>query len=113
MLPISSVGAPVLAGADLAIGLIGRRLAAAGEDFRAADQDARIDAEGIADEAEHDDGADAEPAAAHRQAEAAAAAHSAAAIVATVIDIVAAAEVIVTHGGFSSFQLAGGALAET
>ena len=87
----------------LAIGLVGRRLVAAGEDFGAADQDARIDAEGIADQAEHDDGADAEPAAAHRQAKtAAAAAHSAAAVVATVIDVVAAAEIIVTHGGVSS-----------
>ncbi len=56
----------------LAIGLVGRRLAAAGQDFGAADQDARIDAEGIADQAEHDDGADAEPATAHRQAETAA-----------------------------------------
>ena len=89
-----------LGGRGLAIGLIGRRLAAAGENFGAADQDARIDAEGIAEQAEHDDGADAEPAAAHRNAEAAAT-HSAAAVVATVIDIVAAAEIIVTHGGFS------------
>ena len=105
MLPISSVGAPVLAGPGPAIGLVGRRLAAAGEDFRAADQDARIDAEGVAEQAEHDDGADAEPAAAHRKAEAAATAHSAAAIVATVLDIVAAAEIIVTHGGFSSSRL--------
>ena len=105
MLPISSVGAPVLAGAERRSDLIGRRLAAAGENFGAADQNARIDAEGVADQAEHDDGADAEPAAAHRQAEAAAAAHAAAIVVATVIDIVAAAEVIVTHGGISSFQL--------
>src|SRR4029453_8193611 len=76
---------------------------AAGEDFGAADQDARIDAEGIADEAEHDDGADAEPATAHRQAKTAATAtHSAAAIVATVVNVVAAAEIIVTHGGVSS-----------
>ena len=94
-----------LGGRGPAIGLIARRLAAAaGENFRAADQDARIDAEGVAEKAEHDDGADAEPAAAHRKAEAAATAHSAAAVVATVIDVVAAAEVIVTHGGFSSFQ---------
>ena len=89
-----------------AIGLVGRRLVAAGEDFGAADQDARIDAEGVADEAEHDDGADAEPATAHRQAKTAAAtAHSAAAVVATVIDVVAAAEIIVTHGGISSSRL--------
>ena len=83
--------------------LVARRLAAAGENFRAADQDARIDAEGIAEQAEHDDGADAEPAAAaHRDAEAAAAT-AAAAVVATVVDVVAAAEIIVTHGGFPSF----------
>src|SRR3954447_24055195 len=37
------------------IGLVGRRLSAAGQNFGAADQDARIDAEGIADQAEHDD----------------------------------------------------------
>src|SRR6185312_4219332 len=48
-----------------AIGLVGRRLVAAGQNFRAADQDARIDAEGIADEAEHNDGADAKSATAH------------------------------------------------
>src|SRR3954467_12079204 len=87
----------------LAIGLVGRRLVATGQDFGAADQDARVDAESIADQAEHDDGADAEPATAHREAKTAATAtHSAAAIAATVIDIVAAAEIIVTHGGVSS-----------
>src|SRR5262249_3107332 len=76
------------------VGLIGG-LVAAVEDFGAADQDARIDAESIPDQAEHDDGADAEPAAAHRQAEAAAATHST--LATTVLDIVAAAEIIVTH----------------
>src|SRR5205085_4576940 len=89
--------------------LITRRLtAAAGEDFGAADQDARVDAEGIAEQAEHDDGADAEPAtAAHRNAKAAATAHAAAAVVATVFDIVAAAKIIVTHGGFPLIAVAG------
>src|SRR6267143_1039178 len=109
MLPISSVGAPVLAGADR-IGLIARRLPA-GENFRAADQEARIDAEGVADETEHNHGADAQPAAAHWKTEAATTA--AAAVIATVIDIVAAAEVIVAHGGFSSFRSAGSTLADT
>src|SRR5712664_3114768 len=99
-----------LGGRRPAIGLIARRLPA-GENFRAADQDARIDAEGVADETEHNDRADAEPAAAHRQTEATAA--TAAAVIATVIDIVAAAEVIVTHGGFSSFRSAGSTLADT
>src|SRR5262249_30706313 len=44
----------------LAIGLVAWRLVTAGEDFGAADQNARIDAEGVADKAENDDGADAE-----------------------------------------------------
>src|SRR6202043_2986626 len=91
-----------LGGPGPAIGLVARRLAAAGENLRAADQDARIDPERVADKAEHDDGADAEPAAAHRKAEAAATAHSAAIVAATVLDVVAAAEIIVTHGGLSS-----------
>ncbi len=83
--------------------LVARRLAAAGENFRPADQDARVDAEGVAEQAEHDDGADAEAAAAHRDTEAAAT-HAAAAVVATVLDVVAAPEIIVTHGGFPSFR---------
>jgi hypothetical protein len=92
--------------ARLAIGLVGRRLVATGEDFGAADQDARIDAESIADEAEHDDGADAESAAAHRQAKAATTTtHSAATLVAAVVDFVTATEIIVTHGGISSSRL--------
>src|ERR1700710_704547 len=54
----------------LPVGLIAWRRTAA-ENFRAADQDAGIDAERPADETEHDDGADAEPApAAHRDSEA-------------------------------------------
>jgi hypothetical protein len=93
--------------------LIARRLAASCQNFRAADQDARIDAERVADQAKHNDGADAEPAAAHRKAKAAATAHSAAIVTATIFDVVAAAEVIVTHGGFSLIQLAGSALAGT
>src|SRR5207244_5952755 len=85
-------------------GLIAGRLsAAAGENFRAANQDARVNAEGIAEQPEHDEGADAEAAAAHRDAESAAA-HASAAVFATVFDVVAAAEIIVTHGGFPSFQ---------
>ena len=50
-----------------------------------------------ADQAEHDDGADAETAAADRNAETAAAAAAAAAVIAIVLDIVAAAEIIPTH----------------
>ena len=109
-MPIWSVGAPVLA-VRPAIGLNARRLTAAGENFRAADQDARVDAERVADEAEHDDGADTEPAAAQGKTETASATHSAAIIAATVLDVVAAAEIIVTHGGSSSFQPAGNGLA--
>src|SRR5579871_966741 len=85
-----------------AVGLIGRRAAAAVEDFRAADQDARINPERVGDQAKHDDGSDAEPATAHRQPEAAATASAehAAAVVTSVFDIATAAEIIVTHGGF-------------
>ena len=72
------------------------RAAAADHHFGAADQDARIDAERPADQAEHDHGADAEPAAADRNTETAATAEAAAAI-AVVLDIVAAAKVIPTH----------------
>ena len=43
-------------------------LLAAAENLRAADQQPRIDAERLADDAEHHDGADAEPAASHREA---------------------------------------------
>jgi hypothetical protein len=82
-------------------------MAAAGENFRAANQDARIDAERVADQAENNNGADAEPAAAHRNAKATTSASAAAIIAATVFDVVAAAEIIVTHGGFSPFRLAG------
>ena len=57
----------------------------------------------VADKAEHDEGADAEPAAAHRKAKAAATADSAAAVIATIVDVAAATEVIVTHGAFPYF----------
>src|ERR1700733_8557033 len=88
-----------LGGRGSPIGLIGRRLAATAiENFRAADQKPRVDAERITDQAEHDDGADAEAAAADRKAHAAATAHSAATVVTTVFDVVAATEIIVTHG---------------
>src|SRR5665213_925400 len=82
-----------------AVALIARRLAAAVEDLRTTDQDTRIDAEGVGDQAEHDDGADAEPTAADGQTEAAAPAHSATAVVAAILDVGAAAEIIVLHGG--------------
>src|SRR5580700_8078594 len=100
-------GRALLHRSGTAIGLKGRCLtAAAGKNLRAADQDARIDAEGVADQTEHDDGADAEPtAAADRQAETAAA-QPAAAVIAAVLDVVAAAKIIVTHGPISSFHFA-------
>ena len=73
-LPISSLGAPVLPGGLRRLLLVSAA-AAARENLGAADQEARIDAERPADDAEHDDGADAEPAAAaHREAETAASA---------------------------------------
>src|ERR1043165_1809175 len=70
-------------------------LPAAGEDLRAADQQARVDAERIADDAEHHDGADAEPAAAHphRKAETTAAT----AVAAAILDVLAFGHVIETH----------------
>src|SRR6266576_1393840 len=100
-----------LDGSGPAIGFIS--LVAPGQNFRATDQDAGIDAERIADQAKDDDGADAEAAASHRNAKAATTAHSAAIIAATVFDVVAAAEIIVTHGGFSLIQPAASPFAET
>ncbi len=91
-----------------AVGLIARSLAAAaGEDFRPPDQDARIDADRPADQAEHDHGSNAEAAAsAHRKAEAASSTtHPAAAVVAAVVDVVAATEVIVAHGASPSLMI--------
>ena len=67
------------------------RPAAAGQNLRAVDQHARIDAEIPADQADDDDGADAEPAGAARHAAARRARF------AIVFDIVAAAEIIPTH----------------
>src|SRR3954447_7613399 len=95
-----------------AIGLIARRPATTGENFRATDQDARIDPESISEKTEHDDGADAETAATHWKTKVAAATtESATVVTATVLDIVAATKIIVTHGGPSSLQLIGRAIA--
>src|SRR5205814_3465209 len=107
------VGRCALLCGSRAIGLIAWRVTtAARENFRATDENARIDSERVAHESEHDDGADAESAAAHRQTEAATA-HSTAFIVATVLDILAATEVIVAHGGISSLKIGGDAFART
>src|SRR5882762_3016782 len=70
--------------------------AAAGKDLGAADQDARIDAEGPADQAQHHNGADPEPAATPRQAEAAAA-KPAARFAAAILNIFALFGVVQTH----------------
>src|SRR6185312_5029924 len=68
------------------------------EHLGAADQNARVDAERVTDDAEHDDRADAQATAADRQAEAAPANTPAAAVV---LDIVAAAEIVPTHSSAS------------
>src|SRR5579872_267130 len=94
-----------LDGAGSPVGLVGRRLATSAQDLRAADQDPRVDAKRIADQAEHDIGSDAKPAPADRKPDTAAP-HSATAIVATVLDVVAAAKIIVTHGPISSLNSA-------
>ena len=78
--------------------MIAWRLTSAGEDFGASDQQPWINPERVANQAQHDDGADAEPATSHRKAKAAAA-HSAI-FAATVLDIVAAAKIIIAHRGF-------------
>src|SRR5215212_3013802 len=67
-------------GSGSAIGLIARRMVAAGENFRATDQDAWIDPERVADKPQHDDGADAKSAASHRKTKATTAAKSTAII---------------------------------
>src|SRR5215468_10796307 len=72
---------------------------AAVHDLGAADQDARIDAERPAEQAENDDGSDPDAAAADRDAHTAAA--EATFVAARVLDIVAAAKIIPTHDGFS------------
>jgi hypothetical protein len=69
--------------------------ASAADHFRAADQNARIDAGRPADQTEHDHGSNAEPAAADRKSETTAA--ETAAGTAIVLDIVAAAEIVPTH----------------
>ena len=63
--------------------------------FRAADQHAGIDASRPGDQAEHDHGSNAEPAATARNTETAAAKATAGAAI--VLDIVAAAEIVPTH----------------
>ena len=74
--------------------LLDLRIAAARQDFGAADQDAGIDAERPADQAEHDDGADAESAAADRKTESAAAATG---FTAAILDVAALFQIIQTH----------------
>ena len=74
-------------------------LLTAGEDLRATDQQPRIDAERVADDAEHHDGADAEPAASHREAAATTAA--VAAIAAAILDVVALRQIFPAHVRFS------------
>ena len=64
----------------------------------AADEDARIDAERPADQAEHDDCSDAEAAAPDRNTDAATA--ETAVVTSTVFDVVAAAEIVPTHREF-------------
>src|SRR5262249_6308214 len=71
---------------------------AAVHDLGAADQDAWIDAERPAEQAENDDGSDPDAAAADRDAHTAAA--EATFVAARVLDIVAAAKIIPTHDRF-------------
>ena len=75
--------------------LIARRIAR--EDLGAADQQPRVDAERPADQPEHHDGADAEPAGAHRHAEAAAVSAAAIAVPPAILDVVAATPVLKAH----------------
>ena len=73
-------------------------LVAAGEDLGAADQQARIDAERPADEAEHHDGADRQPAAAHGQPpKPPPPAAATAALAATILDIAAFRQIFQAH----------------
>src|SRR2546423_968735 len=73
------------------------RLSAAGHHLGAPDQDARIDAKRVADDPEHHDRADAEPAAAQAHGQAEAAATAAAAIAAAILDVLAFRHVVETH----------------
>src|ERR1041385_445738 len=68
--------------------------AAAADHLGSADQEARIDAERIADDAENDDGADAEAATAHREAKSAPAAP---AIAASIFNVVALRQIFKAH----------------
>ena len=102
--PMSSCGAPVrraVGGACCTCGSTG-----AGQDLGAADEQARIDAERPADDAEHHDGADAQSAAADRETAAAAAAE--AALVASILDVAAFRQIIQAHGFVSLPALARG-----
>ncbi len=76
--------------------LLHLRLTGAGQDLGAADEQARIDAERPADDAEHHDGADAQSAAADRKTAAPAAA--VATIGASILDVAAFRQVIQAHG---------------
>ena len=89
MSSLGGAGAPRAVAAAPAAGAGRRR-----EHLGAADQQARIDAERPADDAEHHDGADAEPAAADRHADAAA---TAAAIAAAILDVVALRQIVLAH----------------
>src|SRR5215471_8072193 len=80
------------------------RLAGPGEDFGAADEQARIDAERPADEAERHDRADAQSATADRNAKPATAAE-AAALRASVLDVAAFRQIVQPHG-FASLSAA-------
>jgi hypothetical protein len=68
---------------------------AAGEDFGAADQHPRIDAERPADQAEHHDGADAQAAAADRHPETTA--RAAALFAAAILDVAALLQIFPAH----------------
>jgi hypothetical protein len=79
----------------------GRRLhlglAGAGQDFRAADENARIDPERPPEEAEHHDRPDAQAAAADRDAKAAAPAAKTA-LAASIFDVAAFRKIVQSHG---------------
>jgi hypothetical protein len=90
-LPVASVGVPAL------------------KNLRAVEQHGRIDAKIPADQADDDDGADAEPAGAARHAAAAARG----AQLPIVLDIVAFAEIIGAHLSFSFAFLSRGSFAVT
>src|SRR5512144_1543845 len=72
-------------------------LAGAGQDFRAADENARIDPERPADEAEHHDRPDAQAAAADRDAKAAAPTAKTA-LAASIFDVAAFRKIVQSHG---------------